>query len=307
MQEIRASIPNLEVQVGQLSRRVPERPSNTLPSNTDVNPKEEYKALPMGKEAKHREMHAAEELKEEKAQGEAGKALLHAPLVAQEPEVQHSQKLQEETKDEQFTQFLEIFKKLHINIPFAKVLEKMPPYMAWTITFEKALCDLGSSINLMPLSMMKKLGIQEAQPERIALEMADKSQKQAYGLVENVLVKVDDLYLPTDFVILDMEEDTYNSIILGRLFLATGRALIDVERGELCLRMHEDYLLFKIFKPQPLSDKGASGAHIDGDTLIGVERLITKKGELTSSVDQLRIEHQDHAALLHQMMEKQRR
>ncbi|XP_057739806.1 uncharacterized protein LOC130956868 [Arachis stenosperma] len=171
---------------------------------------------------------------------------MHALLVAQEPEVQHPQKLQEETKDGKFTQFLEIFKKIHINIPFAKVLEKMPPYMAClksafsekkvlkgdktviltkecsalvqkrlpkkmhdprsflipytigTITFEKALCDLGSSINLMPLSVMKKLGIQEAQATRIVLEMADKSRKQAYELVENVLVKVEDLYLPAD-------------------------------------------------------------------------------------------------------------
>ncbi|XP_015955222.1 uncharacterized protein LOC107479611 [Arachis duranensis] len=65
--------------------------------------------------------------------------------------------------------------------------------------------------------------------------MADKSQKQAYGSVENVLVKVKDLYLPADFVILNTGEDTNDSIILGRPFLATERALIDVERGELVL------------------------------------------------------------------------
>ncbi|XP_057717689.1 uncharacterized protein LOC130932386 [Arachis stenosperma] len=65
-----------------------------------------------------------------------------------------------------------------------------------TITFEKALCDLGYSINLMPLSVMRKLGIQEVQPTKISLEMADKSLKRAYGIVENVLIKVEDLLSP---------------------------------------------------------------------------------------------------------------
>ncbi|XP_016199913.1 uncharacterized protein LOC107640924 [Arachis ipaensis] len=194
----------------QLSKRITERPPNTFSSNTEVNPREECKALAMAKEAEPKEVHAAKKLKEEKAQEEAGSTMLHAPLVAQEPEVQPPQKPQEETKDEQLTQFLEIFKKLYINIPLAEVLEKMPLYMAFmkgilskkkalkgdetlvltkvcsaliqrklpkkmpnpesflisctigNITLEKALCDLGSSINLMPLSVMKKLGIQEA-------------------------------------------------------------------------------------------------------------------------------------------------
>ncbi|XP_015932723.1 uncharacterized protein LOC107459012 [Arachis duranensis] len=75
------------------------------------------------------------------------------------------------------------------------------------ITFEKALYDLSSSINLMPLSVMKKLGIQEAHATRITLQMDDKSLRQAYGLVENVLVKVGELFHPVDFVILDMGEE----------------------------------------------------------------------------------------------------
>ncbi|XP_057758244.1 uncharacterized protein LOC130978569 [Arachis stenosperma] len=84
-----------------------------------------------------------------------------------------------------------------------KLTKKMPdpenfliPCTIGNITFEKVLCDLGSSINLMPLSVMKKLGIQEAQATRITLQMADKFLKQAYGLVENVLVKVEELFLP---------------------------------------------------------------------------------------------------------------
>ncbi|XP_015947114.1 uncharacterized protein LOC107472055, partial [Arachis duranensis] len=89
------------------------------------------------------------------------------------------------------------------------------------------------------------LQIQEAQPTRIALEMADKSLKQAHRLLENVIVKVGELFLSADFVILDIGEDANDFLILGMPFLATGRNLIDVERGELVLRLREDYLVFK--------------------------------------------------------------
>ncbi|KAL4276159.1 hypothetical protein AHAS_Ahas20G0179300 [Arachis hypogaea] len=136
------------------------------------------------------------------------------------------------------------------------LLRKMPNPGSFQIlctigstTFEKALCDLGASINLMPLSVMKKLQIQEAQPTRIALQMADKSLKPAYGLVENILVKVGKFFLPSNFVILDTEEDENASIILGIPFLATGRALIDVEEGELVLRVHNEQLIFHLRSP----------------------------------------------------------
>jgi len=113
------------------------------------------------------------------------------------------------------------------------------------MTFEKALCDLGSGINLMPLSVMEKLGIFEVQAARISLEMADKSIKQAYELVEDVLVKVKGLYIPVDFIILDTRKDGNESIILGRPFLTTAGAVIDVDRGELVLQLNGDYLVFK--------------------------------------------------------------
>ncbi|XP_057755928.1 uncharacterized protein LOC130975116 [Arachis stenosperma] len=110
--------------------------------------------------------------------------------------------------------------------------------------FEKALCDLGTSINLMPLSMMKKLQIKEVKLTRIALQTVDRSMKYACGVVENILVKVGKFFFPGDFVILNMEKYENASIILGILFLATGRALVDVEKGEL----HDEHLLFHLFK-----------------------------------------------------------
>ena len=94
--------------------------------------------------------------------------------------------------------------------------------------FEKALCDLGASINIMPLSIFRRLRLGEAKPTRVTLQMANRSIKYPRGLIEDVLIKVDKFIFPTDFVVLDMEEDHDIPIILGRPFLATDRALIDV-------------------------------------------------------------------------------
>ncbi|XP_057759706.1 uncharacterized protein LOC130980088 [Arachis stenosperma] len=114
--------------------------------------------------------------------------------------------------------------------------------------FDRALCDLGASINLIPLSLVKRLQINEILPTDVVIRLADKTQKQAVGMVENMLLKVGKYFLPTDFVILDMEESHLHPIILGRPFLATARALIDVEKGELILRIHDEQLSFSVFE-----------------------------------------------------------
>ncbi|XP_016199708.1 uncharacterized protein LOC107640720 [Arachis ipaensis] len=115
-------------------------------------------------------------------------------------------------------------------------------------TLDKALCDLGASINLMPLSLMKKLAIEEVKPTRMSLQMADRSLKIPNGVVENLLVKIGEFIFPTDFVNLDMEEKGHSSIILGWPFLATARAIIDVEKGEMTLRVHDEKIIINVFK-----------------------------------------------------------
>ncbi|QHN97619.1 Retrotransposon gag protein [Arachis hypogaea] len=91
------------------------------------------------------------------------------------------------------------------------------PCTIGTMIFEKALCDLGSGINLMPLSVIEKLGIFGVQAAKISLEMADNSRKQAFGQVDDGLVKVGGLYIPADFIVLDTGKDEDESIILGRM------------------------------------------------------------------------------------------
>ena len=103
--------------------------------------------------------------------------------------------------------------------------------------FERALCDLRASINLMPLSIFRQLGLSEARPTTVILQLEDRSLKHLTGVIEYVLVKVDKFIFLADFIVLDMEEDKEVPIILGRPFLTTGQALIDVESGELTLRV----------------------------------------------------------------------
>ncbi|XP_070029129.1 uncharacterized protein [Nicotiana sylvestris] len=99
--------------------------------------------------------------------------------------------------------------------------------------FSKALCDLGASINLIPYSVFKTLGIGQPRPTSMRLQMADRTMKRLLGIIDDVLVCVDKFILSADFMILDYEVDYEVPIILGRPFLATGKALVGVEAGEL--------------------------------------------------------------------------
>ena len=138
------------------------------------------------------------------------------------------------------------------------------PYIIGEHTFNKALCDLGVSINLMPFFMAKKLNLGEITHIDISLQMADRSMTFSKGIIEDVLVKVDKFISPMDFVVLDMEEDRKAPIILGRPFLATGQAPIDVKNGELTLRVGEDQVKFNLYKRMEFpNDINASYMRID--------------------------------------------
>ncbi|PWA85724.1 hypothetical protein CTI12_AA120600 [Artemisia annua] len=95
-------------------------------------------------------------------------------------------------------------------------------------TFDKALGDLGASISLMPYSLYRKLELDKLTPTRMCIELANKSTQYPKGVAENVLVKIDKFIFPVDFVIIDMKEDIDIPILLGRPFLATAHAMIDV-------------------------------------------------------------------------------
>ena len=99
----------------------------------------------------------------------------------------------------------------------------------------------------MPLSIFKMLGLGEARPMNATLQLADRSLNHPRGVIEDVLVKVDKFIFPANFIVLDMEKDKGIPIILGRPFLATGRVMIDLQKGELKLRVQDDDVRFSVF------------------------------------------------------------
>nr|GEW39650.1 reverse transcriptase domain-containing protein [Tanacetum cinerariifolium] len=109
-----------------------------------------------------------------------------------------------------------------------------------------AMADLDASINLMPLSNWKKIFLPELTPTRITLELVDRSITRLKGVAEDVFVKVGKFHFSTDFVVVDFEADPRVPLILGRSFLRTGRALIDVYGEEITLRVNDEAVTFNL-------------------------------------------------------------
>ncbi|GKB92617.1 DNA-directed DNA polymerase [Tanacetum coccineum] len=135
---------------------------------------------------------------------------------------------------------------------------------------DNALADLGASISLIPYTMYEKLGLGEPKATQMSLELVDRSIQYPRGIVENVLIKVDKFVLPIDFVILDMPEDSRVPIILGRPFLATARAMIDVFNKKIMLRVGDDEVIFDVnqsIKRSPTEDDECYGIDDLDDTI----------------------------------------
>ncbi|GKE27228.1 DNA-directed DNA polymerase, partial [Tanacetum coccineum] len=109
-----------------------------------------------------------------------------------------------------------------------------------------ALADLWASINLMPYTMYEKFRLGEPKATRMSLELVDRSIQYPRGIIENVLIEVDKFVLPIDFVILDSSEDSRVPIILGRPFLATAQAMIDVFNKKITLRVRDDEVIIDV-------------------------------------------------------------
>ncbi|GJZ90431.1 reverse transcriptase domain-containing protein [Tanacetum coccineum] len=109
-----------------------------------------------------------------------------------------------------------------------------------------ALADLGASINLMPLSVWKQLSLPKLTSTRMTLELADRSVAHPKGVAEDIFVKVGKFYFLADFIVVDYDVDHRVPLILGRPFLRTTRALIDVYGEELTPRVDDEAITFKV-------------------------------------------------------------
>lgn len=306
-----ASIKALEVQLGQLATAVSSRNQGALPSNSERNPIEDAKAITLrsGKEVENSKNKVVNAEPSEPPievtisncnppeQGkDKGKSKVNPEIDIDIDKLPYPERAKKDKLDSQFSKFLEIFKKLQINIPFADALTQMPNYAkfmkdvlskkkkfdehgtifltencsailqnkipeklkdpgSFTLPCElgeihitKALCDLGASINLMPYSLCRKLALGEPKETGMYLQLADRSIKRPKGIIEDLLVKVGKFIFPVDFVVMDMEIDKEVPLILGRPFLNTARALIDVNQGKLTLRMDNEHIDFNMRK-----------------------------------------------------------
>ena len=112
----------------------------------------------------------------------------------------------------------------------------------------KALIDLGPNINLMPLSMCKRIGELEIMPTRMTLQLVDRSITRLYGVVEDVLVKVRQFTFPADFVIMDIEEDAEILLTIGRPFMLLANCVVDMGKGNLEMSMDDQKVTFNLFE-----------------------------------------------------------
>ncbi|XP_056688231.1 uncharacterized protein [Spinacia oleracea] len=141
----------------------------------------------------------------------------------------------------------------------AIILNQMPPKLKDPGSFSipcaikkleisNTLCDLGASVSLMPYSVFAKLQVGDLVPTNIALQLADRSVKYPIGKIEDVPLRVGGFVIPVNFVVLDIDEDVHVPIILGRPFLATTGAIIDVKQGKITLKVGKDSLFFDLNK-----------------------------------------------------------
>ncbi|XP_074271810.1 uncharacterized protein LOC141595744 [Silene latifolia] len=131
------------------------------------------------------------------------------------------------------------------------------------VAIKRALCDLGASVSLMPLSIFKRLDLGDLKPTRVSLQLADRSVKFPIGVIEDVPLVVGKLVIPCDFIVMDMPEDYNVPIILGRPCLATGGAMIDVKSGKLSLQVGEDRVEFELHKSMEAPSLGDTCCIVD--------------------------------------------
>jgi len=122
------------------------------------------------------------------------------------------------------------------------------------VTVGKAFIDLGASINLMPLSMCRRLGELEIMPIKMTLQLADRSITRPYRVIEDVLVRVKHFIFSADFMVMDICEDTDIPVILGRPFMLTTSCIVDMGRKKLEMGFEDQKIDFDLFvedKPAP--------------------------------------------------------
>ncbi|XP_065623864.1 uncharacterized protein LOC111986231 [Quercus suber] len=208
------------------------------------------------------------------------------PLSDYKPVLPFPQALAESRKGEKIKDLYETFRRCEVNIPLLDAIKQVPRYAK----FLKELCtikrkqklkgcekvivgenvfaiiqrklpakckdpDLGASINVMPYSIYVSLKLGPLNKTGVVIQLVDRSIAYPKGVVENVLVQVNNLVFPTDFYVLDMENgDQTTPILLGRPFLKTSKTKIDVHSGTLTMEFDGEIVKFNIYDAMKYPD-----------------------------------------------------
>ncbi|XP_019264195.1 PREDICTED: uncharacterized protein LOC109241834 [Nicotiana attenuata] len=253
-QQLRTDFRNLERQMGQLATNQNTRPAGALPSDTEKNPQDNGVTLRNGRELeevpkKRKDKPIPEGELIPKATHESKKKdATSEPVEAARPPPPFPQKLQKKNYDLALTE--ECIPRVQNKLP-----QKLKDPGSFTIPVRignidvgRALCDLGASINMMPLSLFKQLGLGAPRPTTMMLQLVDRSIAHPEGVIEDVLLQIGKFIFPADFIILDYEADELVPIILGRPLLATGDAIIKVRDGKMILRVDDLEAVFNVYK-----------------------------------------------------------
>ncbi|GJV48549.1 mitochondrial proton/calcium exchanger protein-like protein isoform X1 [Tanacetum coccineum] len=247
-----ASIKTLEIQIGQMSKALQERGFRSLPSSTKTNPRDQVKSISTTIEADSNPIRCIGSTQYAVSTIQ-NRTLLYKPRQTTVPFPGRLEDHYCEDEGNYGPKFTEAYGASLINNIVPRK-EKDP--RSFTLLcfindfcFDNALVDLGASVSVMPLSTYLNLGLGELAHTRLIVELADRTMKYPKGIAENVLVGIGKFTFPIDFVILDMPKDVKVPLILGRPFLSTVRAKIDVYKRKITLRVREEKIVFKSVKP----------------------------------------------------------
>ncbi|XP_070046116.1 uncharacterized protein [Nicotiana tomentosiformis] len=288
---------NLELQVGQLASAQNTRPVGTLPSDTEANPKASVNAVSLRNRRQLEEVQSKKrkqvifnersitiELESEKSkefEKPAEEAVAkQPPLLIARPPPSFPQRLKKVKDNAAYKRFLDILKQVQINIPLVDILQEVTKYA-------KYIKDIVA--NKRRLTEFKTVALTEECSSRIQSKLPQKWKDPSsftiqisIGVIEDVLVQVGSFIFPADFIILDYEHDQEVPFILGRPFLATGRAIIDVFEEKMTMRVGDQVEVFNIYKALRLP------AHYEEMSMIYVvESDATSLVPYTSPIDPL--------------------
>ncbi|GJR32325.1 mitochondrial proton/calcium exchanger protein-like protein isoform X1 [Tanacetum coccineum] len=247
-----ASIKTLEIQIGQMSKVLHERGFGSLPSSTETNPRDQVKSISTTIEADSNSIHRIGSNQYAVSTGQNIK-LVYKSRQATIPFPSHLEDHYCKEEGNYGPKFMEAYGASLINNTIPRKEKDLGsftlPCFINDFCFDNALVDLGASVSVMPLLTYLNLGLGELAHTRLTVELADRTVKYPKGIAKNVLVGIGKFTFPIDFIILDMPEDIKVPLILGRPFLSTSRAKIDVYKRKITLRVGEEKIVFKSVKP----------------------------------------------------------